>query len=367
MKILERFEARLERDLPLHSLIKIVLVLLSIMLLQMTGSIWTSILRKIWQIMTPFVCGIVIAYILRKPIRWGTDHKIPHNVMIFAVYIVILVFLYWLISSLVPMLLDKATGFINNLINGVNWLYAKYAQMAENDVPEWIHAIVQQAVSALTSFQGLLPDFPGSLPNVISNILSSVTNVIFTVIISLYMCFQWDKIRFTIIRVTRRHSRRSTEALFLINDELTSYLRSMLLSMLVKFVEYSIVYFCIGNQDWLILALLTSIGLIIPYIGPTVANVFGILTSLSLPVPNIIILLVLIVVLSNVDEYVITPLLRARTTNVTPLWALFSIYAGGTLLGIPGIIMAVPVYLSIHAILKMDSKDSIEKEGKHEA
>ena len=367
MKILERLEERLEKDLPLYTLIKILLVLLIILLLQMTGSLWLSILRKMLQILSPFLCGFAIAYILRKPIRWGTDHKIPQNIMIFAIYIVILVFLYWLISSLVPMLLDKATGFINNLINGVTWLYSKYAQMAENDVPEWIHAIVEQAVSALTSFKGLLPDFPGSLPNVISNILSSVTNVIFTVIISLYMCFKWDKIRYSIIRLTRRHSRRSTEALFLVNDELTAYIRSMLLSMIVKFVEYSIVYFCIGNPDWLILALLTSIGLIIPYIGPMIGNCFGILTSLSLPLPNIIILLVLIVVLSNVDEYVITPLLRAKTTSVTPLWSLFSIYAGGSLFGMAGIILAIPVYLSIQAIMKMDYKDSIEKERKYES
>ena len=367
MKILERLGDRLEHDFPLHSLIKIVLVLLSILLIQMTGSIWVSILHKLRVILTPFVFGFAIAYVLRKPIRWGTDHRIPRNLMILAVYVVILIFLYWLISSLVPMLLTRATGFITNIINGVNWLYGKYESMAENGVPEWIHTIVQQAVSALSSFQGIIPNLPANLPNVITNVLSSVTNVIFTVMISLYMCFQWDRIRFWIIRIRRRHSRRTAEGLFLVNDELTAYLRSMLLSMAVKFVEYAILYFCIGNQDWLILALLTSIGLIVPYIGPIIANCFGILTSLSLPLPNILILLAAIVILSNVDEYVITPILRARTTSVTPLWALFSIYAGGTLFGMVGIVIAIPVYLSIQALLKLYGKDAGFGEQKEEA
>ena len=357
MKITERISERLEKDITLRTMVKVLLILLIILLIKMTGDIWIGIIKKMTVILKPFVFGFVIAYILRKPIQWGEEHKISRTIMITVIYLVILVFLYWLISSLVPMLLIRLTGFINSIINGLTWLYQHYEALSDNAVPAWMNTIVQQAISALSNFQGLIPDISGTIPNMISNFLTTITNSIFTVIISLYMCFQWDKIRFWIVRLSRRHSRETTKALFAVNDELDAYLRSMLLSMIVKFVEYAIVYFCIGNQDWLILALLTSIGLIIPYIGPTIANCFGILTSLSLPLPNIIILLVLIVVLSNVDEYLITPLLRAKTTSVTPLWALFSIYAGGNLFGVIGIIIAIPVYLSLHAILNLSLKE----------
>ena len=99
--------------------------------------------------------------------------------------------------------------------------------------------------------------------------------------------------------------------------------------------------------------------MLIPYLGPTVVNCLGILTALTLEPVRILILVLLIVVLSFVDEYVVAPLVHSHNTGVTPLWSLFSIFVGGTLFGATGIIVAIPAFLSIRSIYNV----FIRKEG----
>ncbi|MBR4456785.1 MAG: AI-2E family transporter, partial [Solobacterium sp.] len=108
----------------------------------------------------------------------------------------------------------------------------------------------------------------------------------------------------------------------------------------------------VGHKDWLLVSLLTALGLIVPYIGPMIGNVVGILTALTLPQKNVVILLICIVVLSQVDAYIIEPLIHSHNVKISPLWALFSIYAGGILAGGLGVMIAIPVYLAIRALIR---------------
>jgi predicted PurR-regulated permease PerM len=65
-------------------------------------------------------------------------------------------------------------------------------------------------------------------------------------------------------------------------------------------------------------------------------------------------------VLSQVDAYVIEPLIHSRNVRITPLWALFSIYAGGILGGGIGVMVAIPVYLAIRAVAALNREENSE-------
>ena len=75
----------------------------------------------------------------------------------------------------------------------------------------------------------------------------------------------------------------------------------------------------------------------------------------TLPRKNVIILLLCIVVLSQLDAYLIEPIVHSRNVKISPLWALFSIYAGGILAGGLGVMVAIPMYLAVRAIIRTNS------------
>lgn len=305
------------------------------------------------MIIKPFVFGFVIAYILHLPIRWGENHKISKNIMIPILYILIFLLIYFLLASLLPMIVNQVTSLINNIITGVTWLYDTLSKYAESGSPSWVEDIVTQSIQALSNLKDMIPSVSSSLPDVLTNLVSGFTTFIFAIMISIYVCFGWDKIRFTIYRFARNRSRKAAETVRAVNNEVSDYLRSVFILILIKFIEYSIVYFLVGNPDWMMLGFLTGLSILIPYIGPAVANCVGILTSLSLPTANWIAVIIILLVLSNVDGAVIDPMVHSHNTNVTPLWAIFSVFAGNAFLGIPGIVIAIPVFLSIRIIIKM--------------
>lgn len=368
MKLLDKVGAVLNRDGTVGVLIRIVLVLLVVFLFLQTGSFWNWIWTKFLAIFSPFLIGFAIAYILRSPIAFGERHHVKKGIMITICYVVILLFVIWLVSSIVPMILSRTGDFINSMIAGVNWLMSKYSEFTSSSSSTidhtWLTSLVNQATTSLQSLSSLIPEVTNSIPALLSNAIGTTMNVVFAIIISIFMCIEWEKIRDAILHVSRNISRGCYECVLDINVEVSSYIKSLLVLMIIKFFEYSLVYLLIGHEDWMILALMTSISLLIPYVGPTIVNCIGILTAISIPGGKVILLIILIVVLSQVDEYVIAPLVHSHNTSVTPLWALFSIFTGSALLGVFGLIIAIPAYLAIKVIYDRYHKvDTIIAEG----
>ena len=349
MPIFDKLNEKLKNDSTVHNLIKLVLVLLVVVLIQMTMSFWKTVLTTLWYIFRPFVIGFVIAYVLRAPIVYFEEHGISKKITIPVIYTILVGLFVWLVSSLFPLLITRTTGFFDSMISGVSsitgWL--------PGGAPDWIREMIDTSLSKLTDVQSLISNVSNQLPEFLTAIVGALIIALISVIISIFMCFEWEKMRFMTIRFTRRISRKCYECTFAINEEIGGYIRSMLKLMLVRLVEYALLYFLVGHPDWLILAIASSVSLVIPYVGPTVVNTIGILTAFQLPLGNVTILVAMIFLLAQVDEYVITPMIHSRNLKISPLWALFSIFAGNTLLGIAGIIIAIPCYLAVRIIIRM--------------
>lgn len=364
MKLVDKINDTIDRDLSLRNLIKVLLVMGIVWLFQATSGIWLGILSKFWAVVNPFVIGFVIAYILRGPIRRLEAKGIKRKITVPVLYILILLLIVWLISSLVPMIINRAGSFITSMINGMQWFQDFISSLSKDGSGGWFDSFFNEGVDALTTVKTLLPNFTDNLPNILSTAASYLANTIIAVVASIFMCFGWEKVRYGVDRVTRRISKRCNEVVFAINEEESSYLRSLLILIGLHFIEYSLVYLFVGHQDWLIMGLLTALSLIVPYIGPTIANIIGIFTAFSLPTGNVIFLVILIVILSGTDEYVMAPFVHSHNTHVTPLWAIFSVFAGGVLFGSVGVIIAIPVFLALRVIILRfhDDRDAVQNE-----
>lgn len=364
MKFVNQLEEKINKDLSFQILCKIVLILCIIWLFLQTGTFWNWVVSTIWSVLKPFVIGFTIAYLLKGVIAYGEKIHIRKGAMIAICYIAILIFFGWLMSSLIPMLLSRTGDFINSMIHGVNWLMDVYIDISNHSDQSWMNALVRITSDSLESISDIIPEISNSLPALLTNAIGTTTTGIFAFIISIFMSIEWEKIRFTILRIAKSISELCFSCLIEINEEISSYIHSLFILMLIKFAEYTCVYLLIGHSDWLILALLTSISLLIPYIGPTIINCIGILSAISLPNGKVILLILLIVILSQVDEYVIAPLVHSRNTSVTPLWVLFSIFAASALFGMLGLVIAIPSFLAIRIIYK---KLNISKEVEEHA
>ena len=67
--------------------------------------------------------------------------------------------------------------------------------------------IVKDATSSLKSLSALVPEISNSIPKFLNNAIGTITSGIFSIIISIFMSIEWDKIRFNFFKLSRRISK----------------------------------------------------------------------------------------------------------------------------------------------------------------
>ncbi|MCP9808889.1 AI-2E family transporter [Cyanobium sp. HWJ4-Hawea] len=102
------------------------------------------------------------------------------------------------------------------------------------------------------------------------------------------------------------------------------------------------------------LALLSALacGLLtfVPTIGPTVATLLPLAVALLVSPTALVQVLILRLIIQNVEAFLITPILLSRTVNLLPTVALMAQLCLGALLGLPGVLLALPLVVVLQVI-----------------
>jgi predicted PurR-regulated permease PerM len=109
----------------------------------------------------------------------------------------------------------------------------------------------------------------------------------------------------------------------------------------------------LGIKHAVLLAMLTGILETVPVIGPTTAAIIAGLVALR-SAPGIITVVeftIYATVLRLSIDQVVGPIVLGRAAHVHPVLIIFCFLAGGVVLGIPGVILAVPVALMVKSTL----------------
>lgn len=342
-KLLQKFD----EHCSLYTLLKIIGILLIMYLLLRTQIVWGSWLNTFLAITTPFIAGFVLAYVMSPLVEHLKTKGISKNFSIFMIWVILIVVIVLLMIMLVPTLYTKVNSFITSVIEGIQWIVNKIKEVGRFKDFSVVNTIQDNIIKLLEGYDNWLPQLLGSLPNVMSTLLGYLTNILFTIIIAIYMMFDFERIKRSIKKFVSYLIPSGNEYLSAMNKNVYVYIKSLIILILIRLIEYCAFYFLVGHPDWLIIGIISAIGTVIPYIGGTLANAIGLLTGLTLDTPNLIALIIGILVLSNVDNYVISPIVHEKRSSLGPLLTLFVVFAGGVVYGAIGIMISVPITIMI--------------------
>ena len=345
--MLKKILRKIDERFSLYAMAKIIGVLIILFLLMQTQRIWGNWMSIAYSVLQPFLYGFALAYIMNPLVLYMKAKGLNKNFSILLLWIIILVILVILIVLLLPMLYAKINEFISSLIQGVQWISFKIKEIGNLKDFSLVNSLTDNIIKFLEAYDDWMPGLVSSLPSWMSTILDYVTNILFTIIIAIYMLFDFDRMKGYVKKAFHLFIPNSDIYLHEIDENVTVYLKSMALLILIRFVEYCAFYYCVGHHDWLIIGIISALGAVIPYIGGTVANAIGILTGLTLPSSNLAALIIGIIVLSNVDNYVISPIVHEKRSALGPLITLFAVFAGGVIGNVVGIMVSVPLVIAI--------------------
>ena len=159
----------------------------------------------------------------------------------------------------------------------------------------------------------------------------------------------------------RKRSKRAYQYVKILDNEMKNYLVGMLKVMLITVIEYSIAYMIIGHPNAILLGVLAMVGGLIPYFGGMITNVVAAVTAFVISPALFVRTVITFVILSAVDGYVINPLVYGKTNNVHPLIVIMSVFVGGKLFGIFGIMISFPLAVIIISTIKYFKEDISDK------
>ena len=107
----------------------------------------------------------------------------------------------------------------------------------------------------------------------------------------------------------------------------------------------------LGVPDALLLALFMGVFEVLPYVGPVLAAIPILLSSLPQGLNQTLLALALVVLVQQIEGNFISPYFTASGTSIHPLAALVSVFVLGSLMGIWGILLAVPLVAAVRSMI----------------
>ncbi|WP_448520050.1 AI-2E family transporter [Rhodoflexus sp.] len=187
------------------------------------------------------------------------------------------------------------------------------------------------------------------------NIFVGILAVLF---ITFFLLFEKGKVRKGVISlIPNQYFEVSISAIHKIERLLANYLLGLLLQIISIFTIVSFSLIVLGVNYAVTIGIFAAIVNVIPFAGPLIGTVFGIIVGISTASPELLegngYLLLLgqlfaaFVITQIIDNVVLQPIIFSKSVKAHPLEIFISVFAGATLGGVLGMLAAIPAYTII--------------------
>jgi len=301
-------------------------------------------------ILLPFVAGLALAYFLDPVVNALTKRGVPRVLGALCVligFILLFVLTGFLIAPLVehqitnlitaiPSLIDQAKAHLRPFVD--YWS----ERLSENDMNQLQTAAGTYAGSAV----GWASDLAKGIVTKSFALFDILTLIVVTPVVAFYLMRDWMKLKQTVDGLLPRHHRAIIHTqIKAIDRALSGFLRGQALVCLCLGLIYGVGLTLTGLQYGATIGLIAGVLTFMPYVGSS----FCLISSLSLAFvqfgfgPHIGAVFAVFLFGQSLEGYVLTPKLVGDRVGLHPVWILFALFTGGSLLGFLGVLIAVPV------------------------
>jgi predicted PurR-regulated permease PerM len=325
-----------------------------------TAVVFGMVLAMAADSVRPFIVGLLFVYLLDPPVRWLVRLRIPRLLAILIVYAVtVVVLIEFLALTLTPLLneilrfLSDLPSLIDNLDNQLQRLGEFYARLQIPDaVREWIDTAVANlqeeggigagaidmsiflpVITGATSLIGLLFGYL-ILPVWVAYLLKDRVSLLAAfdqAIPSTWRFDVWAVIR-TVERVFGQWVRG--QLILGLSVGVLTFAGLLVASQLIDpiFGRYA-----------LLLSVIAGVLELLPIIGPIIAAIPAVLLAATAGPGVALAALVLYTLIQQVENNFLVPKIQGDAVELHPAVVMFAIIVGGSLAGLLGAILALPV------------------------
>lgn len=289
------------------------------------------------EIILQLFVALLLMTILDPFVNRLTRIKIPRSVAVLIAYILFIGVLGGIIAAIAPIVVDQTTRFINAL-------------------PRYLENIgITQDFSdkVLAGFLTTVGDIPGEVFKLTYSIFSNFLNVVTVLVFAFYMLLARNKLDDQ-LGIFFGEQRRKELGRVINNLEfrMGGWARGELTLMFAVGLGNYAGYMLLGIPFALPLAILAGLFEIIPVLGPIVSAIPGIVIGFGISPLTGLGVAAMAFLVQQLENYILVPKIMEKSVGVSPIVTLIAIAIGARLAGIVGVIISVPMVITLQVLAK---------------
>jgi putative permease len=304
-----------------------------------------AILAMFSDIFLILIISIAITMVLNPLVDFLERKGIPRAASIIGIYLLAGGLIAAGLMNLYSALMQQAQSFSSSLDDQhVTALFSQLAASLSKQIP----SLRPEEITA--KLNGALPKIALKAEESLEGALNIVGSLIIVPFITFFLLNDYHKMQKALIgNLPNKYFEMSLNVIDKLERQLSRYIRGVCIELLSVGLLYTSAYSILGFRYALLLGMICGISNIIPMAGPLIAAIPVIFASL-LQYGDFRMLLPIVLttfVVQQIDQMFIQPNVYGKILDMHPLTIVLSILIGSELLGIVGMVLAIPIYTVI--------------------
>jgi len=335
--------------------------------------------KFILNISQPFLWGGAIAFVVNIPLNgiekhlfknWKGKHaeKFKRPVSIALSLSLIIFIIAFVVMTVVPQLGktivdlgNKLPAFLDDSIAGLEKLCAsnpqviRYLEQLQNTSFDW-DMIINKAIHFLQNGVGSMVT---STISVAGTIIGGAVNIAMAVIFSIYVLSQKEKLGNQGKRVLKAYLPEKINAqvlrvLGLLSNNFNSFISGQCLEAIILGIMFVVTLTVFRIPYALLIGVLIAFTALIPIVGAFIGCFVGAFLILVDSPVKAIVFVVIFLVLQQIEGNLIYPRVVGNSVGLPSMWVLVAVTLGGSLMGVAGMLLFIPLVSTAYTLLKED-------------
>lgn len=328
-------------------------------------------------IIAPFIAGAVMAFVLNIPMnfientilkKWigKSADSFKRIVSIFFTILFVIFLIGLLIAIVVPQISSaiadvagKIPKFFEELMNIANELSNKYPALKNSagTITE-LKNNWQNIIAGVGSFmQSGIGSVLNTTIGVAGSIITVVTSFIIAFVFSIYILAQKEKLGSQFMRIVKAYIPEKPRNGFLkvcaiMNKNFSSFITGQCVEAVILGSMFVVSMLIFRMPYAVMIGILIAFTALIPIVGAFIGCVVGAFLILLENPMMAVGFVILFLVLQQIEGNLIYPRVVGSSVGLPAIWVLFAVSIGGSLFGIAGMLVFIPLVSTVYALIR---------------
>jgi len=314
-------------------------------------------IRVIW-LPIAFAAGLV--FLLEPMVRVFQRIRLPRVVSVIFAFLVVVALILAVVALILPTIRVQAQEVGEQLpdlyLAGIDWAREMGTKLgvdvdeilSQQAIEDWLNDPANQETVG-----NLLLGFGAGAGQVIRGVTEAMAVLVLAPVLAIYILIDLERFKSNSLNITPpRHREETAFVAGEVSTAMGSFVRGQLLVSVIVGIASSFGMWLIDLPFWLIIGILAGFLNLIPFLGPVVGGALAALVALlNGDLSQAIWAVLIFVAIQQVDNHVITPLVQRARVNLSPLVIILALIIGGSVAGLLGVLVAVPMTAAIRIIV----------------